>query len=134
MKRIIIIGAPMSGKTTYASTLNIPHYCTDPKHLSREKSDKINYMPQGLKWGDDSEFVVSQWFNKPGPWVIEGVGAVRALRKFAQKYPYSMPCDEIIVMMKGEPETIGQKSMGKSVMSIWGEVASKYVSITKHIY
>jgi len=66
--------------------------------------------------------------------VIEGVGAVRALRKFAQQYPYSMPCDEIIILHVGKTISAGQDSMAKSVMTIWGEISSNFAGITKHVH
>ena len=93
-------------------------------------------MPETLPWGDDSSFVVSRWFTKPGDWIIEGVGTVRALRKWAVRYPNVMPCDKIVVFHGHHPKAIvsdGQRNMGKGIMNIWGDIASYFNSITEHI-
>lgn len=136
LKRVIVIGGPRAGKSTYARNSGLPHYCTDPKSLVKDPLDGVTYLPEGLPWSDDSDFIVSRWFTKPGSWVIEGVGAVRALRKWAVQYPHAMPCHEIVVI-HGHHSSVtmlsGQESMAKGVMKIWGDIASDFKSITKHI-
>lgn len=134
MKRIIVIGAPLAGKSTYAQKSGLPHYCTDPISLSRDRHETATYMPETLSWHDQSDFVVSQWFTKPGDWIIEGVGAVRALRKWVAKYPGVMPCDQIIVInSKYTRLSEGQMAMAKSIFKIWGEISANFVPITKYI-
>lgn len=124
----------MSGKSTLAARTGLPHYCTDPKSLARNQSDKTNYLPEGLKWGDDSEYIANNWLTMQGSWVIEGVGAVRALRKWALKYPVTMPADKIIVI-KGHADAVtdGQFTMGKSVSKIWNDISNTFAPITQYI-
>jgi len=136
--RTIIIGGPMSGKSTYASKLGVPHYCTDPKSLSREVLPNATYLPEGLGWSEGSEFIEREWFTNPGPWVIEGVAVVRALRKFIKNNPglspSDQPCEEIIFMHGGKTTSQGQDSMIKSINTIWDEISGNFVNITRHIY
>lgn len=132
-KRVIVIGGPMAGKSTFAQKSGLPHYCTDKASQSRDRYQATTYMPEQLDWSDQSDFIVSQWFSKPGPWVIEGVAAVRALRKWAAKYPNVLPCDEIIVLNSKQSLTEGQLSMAKGVISIWSEISINFVPITKYI-
>jgi hypothetical protein len=136
MPRIIVIGAPRAGKSTYASQSGLPHYCTDPKSVVAEPLETATYLPDGLDWSEDSDFIVSRWFKKPGDWAIEGVGAVRALRKWALMHPHTMPCDKIVFIHGHHPSVIvsdGQRSMGKAIMTVWGQIAGHFDSITEHI-
>ena len=136
MPRVIVIGAPRAGKSTYASQSGLPHYCTDPKSLVKEPLQTASYLPEGLDWSQDSDFIVSRWFRNPGDWVIEGVGAVRALRKWARMYPNVMPCDKIVFIQGHHPSVIvsdGQRSMGKAIETIWLQTAAHFQSITEYI-
>lgn len=134
--RVIVIGGPRAGKSTYAKQSGLPHYCTDPKSLVKEPIDGVTYLPEGLKWSEDSDYILSKWFSKPGDWIIEGVGAVRALRKWSLVHKHANPCDEIVVIHDNHPSVTmldGQLAMQKGVMKIWGEVRSRYEDITKNI-
>jgi len=129
MIRIVIVGGPRSGKSTLASKLGVPHFCTDPKSLVKDVQPNTTYLPEGLDWGKDSEFVCSNWFTKNESWVIEGVGAVRALRKWVHKNMGQPPCDKIVVLREKYPGVTrndGQEAMNKAVMTVWNEVADKF--------
>ena len=129
--RVLIIGGPRSGKSVLASRMGLKHYCTDPISLVKEPMKNVTYLPEGLEWGKDSEYVVKNWFTQDNC-VIEGVGVARALRKFTG----DKPCDRIIILKDKHPftdRTDGQEVMAKAVLTIWGEVADKYRSITQYL-
>lgn len=125
----------MCGKSTYASELGIPVFCADPKSLVKIKRDNVTYLPENLNWSQQSQYVASQWFNMPSPWVIEGVGVVRALRKWVDSYPNVKPADQILYFTNKHPSVIrstGQEAMEKSIATIWGGINMYYKSITKY--
>jgi hypothetical protein len=129
--RVVIIGGPRSGKSTMASKYS-NHYCTDPKSLVKDILPSAQYLPEGLKWGDDSQFICDNWFTMRGSWIIEGVGAVRALRKWDKQYH---PCDVIVVLKDKHPlatRSDGQEAMSKAVMNIWYSIEMRYRNITKY--
>lgn len=117
-ERVIIIGGPRTGKTTLARQLS---------PAARSTDDII-----GLGWSAESE-AVSHWFDERGPWVIEGVTIVRALRKWFERNPLvpreriaqRKPCDRIIFLrtpfVRLNPK---QLSMADGHETIWGKVAS----------
>lgn len=106
MTRLCICGVPKAGKTTLANTLNVIRVL--------HTDDLIGY-----DWSRQSE-LVSGWFDKPGPWVIEGVAVVRALRKWLRARPTGRPCDQ--VMWLGTPRVVlgaGQASMAAGCLTMW---------------
>lgn len=134
--RTVIIGGPQCGKSTYASSLGVPHFCADPKSLVKSPINSVTYLPEGIPWGMDSQYVIEAWMSKPGPWVIEGVGIVRALRKWLARYPAHInPADQIIYFTNPHPSVQrlpGQNAMEKGIQSIWSEIAMYYKPITKY--
>ncbi len=110
--RIVVIGGPRCGKTTRAKALaatGVP---------ARHTDDLIGR----LDWSAASA-EVSRWFALPGPWVIEGVAAVRALRKWLAAHG-GKPCDTVEIMRRPfEPLSPGQASMLKSFETVWAEIA-----------
>jgi adenylate kinase family enzyme len=114
--RIVICGAPRSGKTTLAG-------------LQALHTDDL--IPLG--WSEASEKVADDWMQRPGPWVIEGVAAARALRKYLAQHP-NKPCDKVIYMPTPRTTpTPGQASMAKGVETVWqqikGELQARGVEI-----
>lgn len=109
--RIVVIGGPRCGKTTRAKALaatGVP---------ARHTDDLIGR----LDWSAASA-EVSRWLDLPGPWVIEGVAAVRALRKWLASHG-GKPCDAVEVMRRPhEPLSAGQASMLKSFETVWSEI------------
>jgi hypothetical protein len=106
--RILIAGGPRVGKSTLsefsAAKLGVKAQHTD---------DTIE-----LGWSEAS-LAVSKWFDKPGPWVIEGVAIPRALRKWLAANE-GKPCDLIFWSNLNKVErTPGQSSMAKGVDTVW---------------
>lgn len=108
-ERICIIGGPRTGKTTLSGTMsNVLH--TD---------DLIGQFD----WSGVSEHVATDWLARPGPWVIEGVAVVRALRKWLAANADGVPCERVIVLTKPLVElSNGQASMAKGHEKVWQEV------------
>jgi len=108
-ERVCIIGGPRTGKTTLASTMaNVLH--TD---------DLIGQFD----WSGVSEHVATDWLARPGPWVIEGVAVVRALRKWLAANADGAPCDRVIVLTEPLVELKkGQAAMTKGHEKVWQEV------------
>jgi hypothetical protein len=128
--RIVVIGGPLSGKSTYSSTYGLPVYCTDPKSLVRNPKPNVTYLPEGLGWSEGSEYVAKNWLTKPGDWIIEGTGAIRALRK------WSGSPDQIIYITNMHPSQEplpGQMAMAISISTMWEDVRKKYEPITKYL-
>ena len=122
-RRLIVIGSPRTGKTTYCNRF--------PQHIVRHTDDTMH-----MKWSDASAEVAS-WFDAPGPWVIEGVSTARALRKWLAAHPDGKPCDEIILMRTRYSATKpGHESMSKGVWTVFDdleqELANRGVAIKEH--
>lgn len=107
--RIIIAGGPRTGKTTLAATY---------PGLVLHTDDLIGQ----LDWSAASG-VAAGWFDVPGPWVIEGVATVRALRKWLAAHASGQPAD--LVLWLGTPlvaRTPGQVTMARGCETVWAEV------------
>lgn len=102
--RVVIVGGPRCGKTTFSSHFsNVRH--TDDVPGWSEASDEVAY-----------------WFDAPGPWTVEGVAAVRALRKWLMTRS-GKPCDVVHCLTKPRTKlTRGQQSMLTGCRKIWNEV------------
>ena len=87
--RIAIIGAPRAGKTTFALKL-----AAELGVQVRHSDDLIGTHD----WSAASEHIATVWLPEPGPWIVEGVAVVRALRKWLESNPTGSPCDKIIVL------------------------------------
>jgi len=116
--RIVIAGGPRTGKTTLAEALSfetgVPIYHTD---------DLID-----LGWSEASE-EASKWFDLKGDWIIEGVAAPRALRKWLERTPESQadpPFDGVLFLAKErENLTPGQATMAKGCRTVFDEISDE---------
>jgi adenylate kinase family enzyme len=136
--KILIIGGPGSGKSTYATNLSaklgLPVYCSDPKSLARTVHSGVTYLPEGLDWSQGSDYIVDNWLTKDKACIIEGVAVVRALRKWKEMHS-TMPCDKIVFITNKSPSfnrSKGQDSMEKAIKSIWDEISTDYKNITAY--
>lgn len=94
--RIAIVGGPRTGKSTLARELaadaGCPILCTDPAHLVKDPEPGVEYVPSkhvaghaGVTpdvWSLASQYVADHFLTRTGPWVLDGVGVSRALRKW----------------------------------------------------
>lgn len=116
MTRICITGGPRTGKTTLAREMDAG---CQPRGLLRHTDDLMH-----LNWSEASHRVARQWFNEPGPWIIEGVAVSRALRKWREQNPGEPPpVDRVIYLRTPHEElTPGQRSMAKGVETVHREI------------
>ena len=106
--RVVVAGVPRAGKTTLSRALDAGEV--------RSTDELI-----GLGWSEASE-EVSRWLGLEGPWIIEGVATVRALRKWLRRSTES-PCD--LVLWIPDPRvdlTSRQWGMANAVRTIWAEI------------
>jgi adenylate kinase family enzyme len=109
--RIVIGGGPNTGKTTLAAQL-----ANGSPSLS---TDDLMHLP----WSEAS-VVASFWYDAPGPWVVEGVAAARALRKWLKRHATGKPCDRVIWLRQPKaPQVGGQVAMAKGCETVWREIA-----------
>jgi GTPase SAR1 family protein len=128
-RRIVIVGGPRCGKSTMARRLReegVPTYCGDPKSLVKQPEEDVIYMPEYKSWSDTPNYVVMEWFSKPGPWCCEGVVMARALRKLKQRgWSDMLKGVEVIYLdFPFVPLTPGQAVMSKGIATVWFEVES----------
>lgn len=120
--RILVAGGPRVGKTWVAdrigAELGIPVRHTD---------DLIGTHG----WSEASE-EVARWMDEPGPWVIEGVAVVRAVRKWLRAHPEGRPADLIYLGWRARvPTTTKQDAMGDGVATVWDEIRSEVYLLRK---
>lgn len=128
MNRIVIIGHPMAGKSTLAKSFGLPVFCTDTKEQTRQINPNAIYLP-GIITNEHLSNYVMIWMTNPR-YVIEGVGAVRALRKWAS-VSNTYPCDKIIFMKNKSLES-KHIAMAKAIDTIWAEIEHIYSPITEY--
>lgn len=117
MSRIIVAGGPRTGKTTYARELALA-----TRAPLRSTDDLIGQ----LSWSDASA-EVARWLDEPGPWIIEGVAAVRALRKWFATHP-GAPADLVRwASVARVARTPAQEAMAKGCATVWREVLPELV-------
>jgi len=116
MSTICVTGGPRTGKTTFAERVE------QRTGIPARHSDTLI---QDLAWSDASA-EVAKWFDEPGPWLIEGVAVVRALRKWLLAHPEGKPCDRVLFLVDPVVEqTPGQKAMAKGCATIWGGIVAE---------
>lgn len=114
-ERLVIGGGPRSGKTTLAVELA----------LKAGVGGRVRHT-DGLKdshgWSEMS-LEVSRWFDEPGPWVIEGAAAFRALRKWLANGGEGKPCDRVLYLTGSYEELDGwQAGMVKAIRTVFQEI------------
>ena len=112
-RRIVVLGGPRTGKTTYAATLG---------GRVRHTDDAMD-----LGWSEASA-EVARWMVQDGPWVIEGVAGARALRK-ALATSTERPCDRVVVLSDPWAElTSGQRTMTKGCVAVFAEIRAELLA------
>lgn len=105
-ERVVIGGGPLTGKTTLARSA----FAAVPVRHTDDLIDTHDWSAASA--------TVAEWMAEPGPWVIEGVAAVRALRK-ALAATDGAPCDRLIWLRDPHQEREpGQESMAKGCETV----------------
>lgn len=136
-RRIVVVGGPGRGKSYYAASTGLPHFCGDPLSKVKEPMVGVHYLPENVPFnGDDgaAAWIAANWFTMPGAWVCEGHVMARALRRWAVSHYNGFPCDRVLVLSgKGRRavQTPGQETMHKGVMTVWAGIAWRYRSISQ---
>ena len=112
-ERLLVTGGPRTGKTTIAAEFGgvraVPVRGTDS-------------LIGAYDWSAASA-VVAEWFDAPGPWIIEGVAVPRALRKWLAKHPTGKPADKVVWLEFPKVDrTPRQDSMARAVETVWLQV------------
>lgn len=130
--RIIIAGGPRTGKTILAKMIGLPVKPADS--LINIYGLAIRYLP-GIffriksiyslitRGWSEASLEASRWFDDPGPWIVEGVAAGRALRKWMESHPSGKPCDLVVYLAHPKiSRTPGQDAMAKGCDTVWKEI------------
>jgi uridine kinase len=116
--RIVIAGGARCGKTTLAAHV----LDTWPEIGAVRHTDDLLGKAD---WSEASEEVAT-WMARPGPWLIEGVSAVRALRKALQRLPDQKPCELVFYLDRPLVDlTKGQATMNKGVSTVFEEIRAE---------
>jgi hypothetical protein len=125
--RTVIVGGPRCGKSTLATTLEAPIFCTDPRSKCQEPNATSTYLPEGLAFNEVPPWVAAHWFTMPAPWTIEGQATARSLRHWLLHHSPIAPCDRIILLTQPKvPQSKGQRIMTKGIMTVWHQIARFY--------
>ena len=112
--RICIAGGPQVGKTTLAREL----------HGSRTGWTLCSTDETGLvlDWSAQSDSVVP-FLNHEGPWIVEGVPVIRALRKWLRSHPTGQPCDTLYWRFAArQTRSEGQERLAKGCLATFNEI------------
>lgn len=116
-ERVLIGGGPKVGKTTLASTME-----RNLGLVAMHTDDLIGK----LDWSAAS-LEVSQWIDREGPWVIEGVSVARALRKWLERAA-GKPAEIVFwSSMARVPRSKEQEAMAKGCETVWEPVREELV-------
>jgi hypothetical protein len=122
--RLVIAGGPRTGKTTIADAIVAAGAAAPFGSVTRGGANVLHtddlidlgWVPAGR--------AAAAWLDLPGPWVIEGVTAPRALRRWLKRNRRGKPCDVVLVLAKPRvPRTKGQEAMAKGCAKIMAEIA-----------
>lgn len=113
-ERLVIAGGPRTGKTTAAMALQ------ERRHWALLSTDALIHQ---YEWSQVSEIAATWFDHTPAPFILEGVAAARALRKWLASHPTGAPCDRIIVMtVPVVMRTREQETMAKGCDTVWAEI------------
>jgi len=113
--RTVICGGPKTGKTTLSQ-----------KHLA-----PIHHNDDCISAGwSEASGEIAHLFDCPGPWTIEGVASVRALRKWL-KHNRGKPCDQVLFLTEVKSMdgyTPRHASMAKGVHTVFEEIEGELLA------
>lgn len=111
--RIVIAGVPRAGKTTLGNRM-----AAELGHEVMHTDDLVH-----LGWSEASAEAATWMLARlGGSWIVEGVAAIRALRK-ALASTRDKPCDKLVWLARPYVEqTDGQRSMGKGAETVLAEI------------
>lgn len=113
--RVMVIGGPRTGKTSLAASLRV------------EPLIHADTLIDAFTWSAVSEELATL-MGRPGPWLIEGVAAVRGLRKWLHEHSQGKPCDLVIVMSEAKVgRTPRQEAMAKQSETIFSRIIDELV-------
>lgn len=116
LSKVLIAGGPSVGKTTLAKKLQASGLLGD---INTYHTDDLIGL---TTWSGVSE-QVSTWFDRPGPWIIEGVAVPRALRKWLLANPTGKPADVVYWSSTAYIPLLGGKAaMTKGVLTVWKQI------------
>lgn len=117
MTRTIITGGSRTGKTTLAAQICGSHPVWH--------TDSLVELP----WSEQSN-TVACWLQHPGPWIIDGCAATRALRKWLDLADDGVPpCEVIIRCVRPVVErTKGQETLSRGEATIWAQIEIELVA------
>lgn len=130
MTRIVICGGPRTGKTTLANHLGLggtfENGRTGPGRTAGPGADRIRHTDDliGLLGWSYASAGVATWFGAPGPWIIEGVACVRALRKWRDAHPGEPPPVDRVIRLTESHAALSrwQAAMTKGEQTVWAEI------------
>jgi hypothetical protein len=105
VSRICITGGPLTGKTTRANA-------------SGGIAGPVRHADDG-----SGSWLVMEWFDEPGPWIIEGATATIALRRWLHAHAEGRPCDVVLLLehVYGV-RTFEQQLAAEGYAAIWKEI------------
>jgi hypothetical protein len=114
MRRILIAGGPKCGKTTLAQKIS------EASNLRVMHGDSLI----GKKDWSEASQTISDWFERDGNWIIEGVQVPRAIRKWLNRHPDRMfPFTKVYFSLTPKIDLKpGQSTMLKGVETVWNQV------------
>lgn len=113
MHRTLIAGGPRVGKTTLAAAL-----AREVGVVSRHTDDLVGAVAYA-----EAHKRVAEWISPLGPWVIEGVTVVRALRLWLRDNPTGIPAERVFWSTAAKVDrTTGQARMAKGIATVWGQI------------
>ncbi len=122
--RVVITGGPRVGKTTFAAALLEEMRRQWPGMTCFATDDMIG----AADWSEQSAELAERYLQA-GPWLIEGVTNVRALRKFLDRDLGDKPCDVVIYFDYPVVElTSRQEGMRKSCRTIFDQARERLES------
>jgi hypothetical protein len=118
-RRVVICGGPRAGKTTLGTLLS-----RTMAGVGAPLTSTDDHMALG--WSEASA-ESARVLGAPGPWILEGVAAVRALRKWMATHG-GKPCDLVVWLDAAVvPRTAGQEAMAKGCATVWAGVKPELV-------